>query len=168
MNVSGLRLVEFDAAERRSALDALVALWSRSVRTTHDFLTEAEIERIGGYVPQALAGVPVLWAAVGGRDGAQVPGREAAQDEWLGFLGLDGEWIEMLFVAPDAQGRGVGTALIEQALRSGARRVTVNEQNVAARAFYERRGFSVYERQPTDDQGGPYPVARMRLSQPRG
>lgn len=166
MHVSGMRLVELDDAARRSALDALVALWSRSVRTTHDFLSDAEIERIGGYVPQALAGVPVLWAAVG-RRGGQVPGRETAQDEWLGFLGLDGEWIEMLFVAPEAQGRGVGTALIDQALRSGAFRVTVNEQNTAARAFCERRGFAVYERQPTDDQGGPYPVARMRLSQPR-
>lgn len=166
MHVSGLRLVELDAAARRSAMDALVALWSRSVRTTHDFLSDLEIERIGCYVPQALAGVPVLWAAAGRRDG-QVPGGEAVQDEWLGFLGMDGEWIEMLFVAPEAQGRGLGTALIEQALRSGARRVTVNEQNTAARAFYERRGFVVYERQPTDDQGGPYPVARMRLSQPR-
>lgn len=37
----------------------LTEAWGRSVRATHGFLTEAEIRRIRGYVPHALAEVPI-------------------------------------------------------------------------------------------------------------
>ena len=54
-------------------LAELLAVWERSVRATHTFLSESEILRIRGYVPQALAAVPQLaasWASWGpGRGG---------------------------------------------------------------------------------------------------
>lgn len=37
--------------------DELFAVWEASVRATHEFLTEADIERIGEYVPDAFLGV---------------------------------------------------------------------------------------------------------------
>lgn len=43
------------------------------------------------------------------------------------------------------------------------RELTVNEQNPAAVAFYETRGFRTVERLETDDQGEPYPLLRMEL-----
>ena len=43
------------------------------------------------------------------------------------------------------------------------RKLTVNEQNPAAVAFYETRGFHTVERLETDDQGEPYPLLRMEL-----
>lgn len=55
-------------------LAELLAVWERSVRATHTFLSESEILRIRGYVPQALAAVPQL--AVLAEDG-----------RLLGFLG---------------------------------------------------------------------------------
>ena len=55
-------------------LEALLAVWERSVRATHTFLSESEILCIRGYVPQALAAAPQL--AVLSEDG-----------RLLGFLG---------------------------------------------------------------------------------
>ena len=50
-----------DTEHRDAALVSdLVAVWERSVRATHTFLTDAEINRIKQYVPQAIAEVPEL------------------------------------------------------------------------------------------------------------
>lgn len=50
-----------DTEHRDTALvSALVAVWERSVRATHTFLTDDEINRIKQYVPQAIAEVPEL------------------------------------------------------------------------------------------------------------
>lgn len=66
-------------------LAELLAVWERSVRATHTFLSESEILRIRGYVPQALAAVPQL--AVLAEDG-----------RLLGFLGAGEGRLEMLFL----------------------------------------------------------------------
>jgi GNAT superfamily N-acetyltransferase len=57
-------------------------------------------------------------------------------------------WLEDLFVRDDARRAGVGDALvalaIERASERGAKRLELdaNEDNAAALALYERRGFS--------------------------
>ncbi|MGN0076602.1 MAG: hypothetical protein ACI38Z_06505 [Parafannyhessea sp.] len=38
-------------------IEELLGVWERSVRATHDFLTENDLARIRGYVPQAIANV---------------------------------------------------------------------------------------------------------------
>ena len=42
----------------------------------------------------------------------------------------------------------------------------MNEQNVAARGFYEALGFAVVGRSPMDDTGRPYPILHMRREMP--
>ena len=128
----------------------LVQVWEGAVRATHDFLTEAEIARIKTYVPRALAGVETLVVAEG-------PDGPAA------FMGVEQGSLEMLFVAPEARGRGLGGRLLRCGVeRYGVQRLAVNEQNPQARGFYEHMGFAVYERSPVDEQGGPYPILYMR------
>ena len=110
---------------RDAYIEALTELWERSVKATHDFLSADEIEAIKKYVPQALGGVPVLVVA------------RSEQQVMTAFLGLDGSRIEMLFVSPNERGKGIGKALIQQAVeRYGAWEVTVNEQNPQAVGFY--------------------------------
>ena len=139
--------------ENRDAyIEALTELWERSVKATHDFLSADEIEAIKKYVPQALGGVPVLVAAC------------SEQQVMTAFLGLDGGRIEMLFVSPEERGKGIGKALIQQAVeRYGAWEVTVNEQNPQAVGFYEHMGFTAYKRSDLDEQGNPYPLLYMKL-----
>lgn len=60
----------------------------------------------------------------------------------VGFAALNGDRLDHLYVAPDAQGLGVGEALLAKAKRR--RRsldLRVFEQNLGARAFYARHGF---------------------------
>ena len=71
----------------------------------------------------------------------------------------------MLFVHPRVMGKGYGSALLLFAVRDkGVRKVDVNEQNPAARAFYERMGFRVAGRSGSDAQGNDFPILHMRLA----
>ena len=48
----------YEVKERTELLmEQLLKVWEESVRATHQFLSEKEIEKIKEYVPQALAGV---------------------------------------------------------------------------------------------------------------
>ena len=133
-------------------LERLLEVWERSVRATHLFLSGGEVEAIKAYVPQALREVPRL---IVGEDERGVP---------IGFLGADGQRLEMLFLLPEARGKGLGRALLQYGMdRYGLRELAVNEQNPQARGFYERMGFHVYRRTETDGQGEPYPLLYMRL-----
>nr|WP_325180305.1 GNAT family N-acetyltransferase [uncultured Oscillibacter sp.] len=146
-----MRIVELES-RTPECLDRLLEVWERSVRATHTFLSGGEVETIKAYVPQALREVPRL---IVGEDERGVP---------IGFLGADGQRLEMLFLLPQARGKGLGRALLQHGMdRYGLRELAVNEQNPQARGFYERMGFRVYRRTETDEQGGPYPLLYMRL-----
>ncbi|SDI39914.1 GNAT family N-acetyltransferase [Alloyangia pacifica] len=65
----------------------------------------------------------------------------------VGFLAREGSYVHALFVAPGAQGRGVGRTLLEDAQRRAARlELWTFVANARARRFYERAGFAVTRR----------------------
>ena len=132
-------------------VEALLAVWESSVLATHDFLKEDDVEYLRPFVEQALQEVPLLFSA-------EEKGAPCA------FLGMEGDRIEMLFVAAEARGRGIGSALMRQALALGANRVDVNEQNPQALGFYRRFGFEVESRDTIDSLGLPYPILHCALS----
>ena len=146
-----IRVDEVAAAKRTPELVAqLVDVWERSVVATHTFLSANEVERIKEYVPQALVGVECLVVAWRGN----VP---------VGFMGVEGASLEMLFLAPEGRGHGLGRRLIELAVsKYGISELAVNEQNPAARGFYEHMGFAVVRRTETDEQGELYPLLYLR------
>ena len=136
-------------------VQALVQVWEESVRATHLFLSEREITSIRGYVPQALKGVAQLLVA------QDDTGRLTA------FMGVEDGTLEMLFIAPEEVGRGLGRRLMGYGIQHcGVERLAVNEQNPQARGFYEHMGFQVYKykRTETDKQGNPYPLLYMKRS----
>lgn len=61
-----------------------------------------------------------------------------------GFLGLNGEYIEGLFVSEQAQSRGIGKCLLDCAKdRKPALRLNVYQKNMRAIRFYRREGFQI-------------------------
>ncbi|MCQ4784801.1 GNAT family N-acetyltransferase [Flavonifractor plautii] len=135
-------------------LQQLLKIWEQSVRATHHFLSSREIEQIKEYVPEALNLVPRLVIA---REESGAP---------VGFMGVDGGRLEMLFLVPDKRGNGLGRLLVEYGMKHcGVKSVTVNEQNPEAKGFYEHMGFCVYKRTDCDEQGAPYPLLYMEISQ---
>ena len=132
-------------------IERLVAVWERSVRATHEFLSEEEIAEIKPFVPQAVTGVETL--VVAERD-----------DEPVGFMGVQDGRLEMLFLDPEARGRGLGRQLLEHGISHlDVTELTVNEQNPQAVGFYEHLGFKTYRRTELDEEGRPYPLLYMRL-----
>lgn len=133
-------------------IQQLLAVWEKSVRETHLFLSDAEIENIKKYVPEALNEVAHLLIA------NDEEGHAAA------FMGIENETLEMLFIAPEHRGKGLGKELLSLGIEKyGVKQLTVNEQNPQAIEFYEHLGFKVYKRKDNDEQGNPYPLLYMRL-----
>ncbi|MFI4935816.1 MAG: GNAT family N-acetyltransferase [Caulobacterales bacterium] len=69
---------------------------------------------------------------------------EGGAGEALGYIAFRPDFIEHLFIRPDAQGQGIGPRLLEKA-REGAAELSLwtFQQNLRARRFYERHGFVV-------------------------
>ena len=63
--------------------------------------------------------------------------------EVAGFVGVDGGEVSHLCIDPSAQGRGIGTALLDHAKGIAPDGLTlwVFQRNTSARRFYERHGF---------------------------
>jgi GNAT superfamily N-acetyltransferase len=61
----------------------------------------------------------------------------------VGYMRIDGEILDHLYVRPSAQGCGVGTALLRKARTLSPRRIALVtfQRNARARAFYEKHGF---------------------------
>jgi GNAT superfamily N-acetyltransferase len=83
----------------------------------------------------------------------------------VGFLVLDNDWVDQLYVDPDWTGRGFGSQLIAVAKSrhpSGLNLWTF-QSNVKARQFYERHGFVAVEVTDGDNEEGA-PDVRYRWS----
>ncbi len=133
--------------------DALTVLWEASVRATHDFLSENDIASLREAIRRTYLAAVTLRVC-----------RDAAGNI-LGFVGVDEGKVEMLFVAPEHRGRGVGRTLLEHVVTAlHARRLDVNEQNPQALGFYQRLGFRVVGRSPLDGQGNPFPLLHLELA----
>jgi GNAT superfamily N-acetyltransferase len=61
----------------------------------------------------------------------------------VGFIAVDGNLVDHLYIAPAFQGRGIGDQLLAKAkrLRPEGLRLWTFQRNANARRFYEARGF---------------------------
>lgn len=132
-------------------IDKIVEVWESAVRATHDFLSEKDIVQLRPLVRQALPEVEKLFCIFG------------PDVSVIGFMGINGDKLEMLFVDPAFRGKGFGKKLAGYAVNElKVRFVDVNEQNPAAAGFYEHIGFKAYKRSALDGQGNPFPILHMK------
>ena len=72
----------------------------------------------------------------------------------LGFIGLNGEYIEGIFVAAEMQSRGIGKILLDYAKdRKSKLLLKVYQKNTRAVCFYQREGFEIQNEGVDDDAG---------------
>jgi putative acetyltransferase len=138
-------------ASRPDDVDQMYEVWHASVLATHDFLAESDLAEICVLVRRDYLPNHDLIVAVG------------EDDRVIGFLGLQGNEIDSLFIAPAFRGQGLGRRfLVEATSRAAHLEVEVNAQNKQAVGFYEAMGFGVISSTPTDQDGRAYPLLRMR------
>src|SRR5262245_14625761 len=140
----------------RQAVDAeiqvLIDIWLRSVQATHAFLTTADVQEL---LPLVRQGLPTLelWVLCSNSDSP------------IGFMGLSGNKLEALFLAPEFLRRGGGRLLVQHAQSlKGELTVDVNEQNPDACRFYKACGFVACGRSELDSTGRPFPRIHLRLA----
>ncbi|WP_448547065.1 GNAT family N-acetyltransferase [Thalassotalea fusca] len=130
----------------------MLVVWENSVRATHNFITEEDIEFFKPIIIEQAFPAVVL-KCVKDVNGAI-----------LGFVGVHETKIEMLFILNSARGKGIGRGLLQHAIEYlHAKKVDVNEQNPLAVGFYQHMGFNVFARSPVDDMGKPFPILHMGL-----
>ncbi|MGW1992207.1 GNAT family N-acetyltransferase [Embleya sp. NPDC001921] len=138
--------------------DAAVDVWSRAGRAAHPFVPgEGEGER-----ERKMREIHLVHAdnRVAEADGEVVALLGLLDAEIEG--GAGGE-IGGLFVAPEAQGTGVGRLLVEHAAAlRGALTLEVYEKNTRARGFYARLGFAEEGRRSDEDND----ESLLRLTRP--
>ena len=131
-------------------IERLLLIWESSVRATHNFLSDEEINNIKKYVPEALNNIEHLIIL------------EDTSKQPLGFMGISNHTLEMLFIADKNRGKGLGKQLLSYGIEHYAvQKLTVNEQTPLARGFYEHMGFQTYKRSEFDEQGNNYPILYM-------
>lgn len=132
----------------------LIKIWEASVRATHEFLAESDIEFFKPLILNEYFDAVELRCAMNDAE------------EIVGFIGVAESNVEMLFVAPESFGNGIGKKLLEYAIEYlDAKLVDVNEQNTQAYKFYEHMKFEVINRSEKDAFGKPYPLLHMKLKE---
>ena len=83
--------------------DELLTVWEASVRSTHHFLAEKDIQFYKPLIREQYFLAVELYII------------RNEKEEIAAFMGLSDELIEMLFVRPDQQGKGYGKRQIGRA-----------------------------------------------------
>lgn len=113
-------------------IDAVMEIWLDANCSAHDFIHrdyfESALDMVRSQIPQSEAYVC--------EEDGQV----------RGFIGLDGSFVQGLFVRPDCQGRGIGKALVDHVKQEReVLSLQVYRKNERAFGFYRREDFNVAE-----------------------
>ena len=147
MQINGLKIIPYDDEYK----DKIISIWEDSVKATHHFLDPSDIEFYKTIVKDINFNQFIVFCSV-------------IDEIVTGFIGLNENKVEMLFIAPEYFGKGHGKALMHFALNTlNATLVDVNEGNENAINFYKKLGFVVYNRAEKDSEGKDYPILKMRL-----
>ena len=109
---------------------AIAVVHRQAMRISLPFLPELHTPQQDlAFVQDRLSATNTIWVA-------ELDGKVA------GYIAFHDGWIDHLFVDPEHQGAGLGSALLNKALAEGAeRKLWTFQKNSRARTFYEARGF---------------------------
>jgi len=116
-----------------SDVDDVVQLWNATKRDTYDFIAleqNRSVAEDAAFFRARILARCSIWIAC---EGPAV----------LGFLALEGSYVDRLYVHPREQRRGIGRALLTQAMELSPQGIELHthQKNAKARAFYEKNGL---------------------------
>lgn len=130
----------------------VVDVWESSVRATHHFLKEEDIEYFKPLILNTYL------------DAVELRCIRNKEGKIIGFLGVAEQNLEMLFIDPEYRGKKIGKTLLNYSINKlNVTKVDVNEQNEQAVGFYKHCGFEIINRSELDSSGKPYPILHMEL-----
>jgi len=130
----------------------VVDVWEASVRATHHFLREEDIEYFKPLILNSYL------------DAVELRCVRNNSKKIVGFLGVADKNLEMLFIHPEYRGKKIGKALLNYSIdKLNVTKVDVNEQNEQAVGFYKYFGFETIGRSILYSSGKPYPTLHMDL-----
>jgi len=144
---------------RQADLDQILEIWLSASIKAHNFIA------------------PEFWESkVNDMRDLYIPASETfiaeSQGTMAGFYSLYGDNLAAIFVAPDLQGKGIGTALLDDAKkRRECLQLTVYKENVPSVKFYEKQGFVFVSEQMDEHTGHPELVmeySNVTLKPPHG
>ncbi|MBD2815334.1 GNAT family N-acetyltransferase [Xenorhabdus sp. Flor] len=131
----------------------LIQIWEASVRATHNFLPQGIIDELRPLIQNNYLPNLVVYKTVN------------EQHVAVGFVGVDQNRVEMLFVSPQTRGKGIGKMLLKFAISElQIDELDVNVQNQQGVGFYQHMGFKTFSRSEIDGQGNPFPLLHMKLA----
>lgn len=148
MNTTTVTIRPFDAS---LDTEKLSHIWLSASIIAHAFIGEERLIEQQGLIESKYLPDAETWIAC--REGRPV-----------GFISLIDNFIGGLFIDPAEQGRGTGRQLIEFALKQRPElALEVYLANHGAMAFYQALGFTELSRRSHDDEGAPFPNARLAI-----
>ena len=114
-------------------------------------------------MPAAIHAEADVAAFLGSRHGVDETWVAEVDGEAVAYARFTATWLDDLYVHPSAQGRGIGSALLDlvMALRPEGLGLYVFESNLPAQRFYAGRGFVVTARHDGHDNEEREPDLRM-------
>ena len=122
--------------------EAISAVIVRALRETNacdypaDVIDRNVANNSAAIIAERIRNDTVLVAQVGAELGARI----------VGTASLNGDAVKGFFVAPDAQGAGVGAALMREIETLARQRLLPElrlQASITARGFYQRHGFAI-------------------------
>ena len=115
---------------RKADINRVADIWLKTNLKAHSFISEqywiSNYERVKEMLPQAEVYV-------------------YEDDKMIqGFIGINDEYIEGIFVSDEMQSRGIGKMLLDYIKDKKDRlQLKVYQKNVRAMSFYQREGFTI-------------------------
>ncbi len=116
-----------------SDLEELIAFWHEATTTAYPYIEVMQqhtIDSHRGFFQSVILAECAVWVC-------------ELDDELLGFIAINQDLIDQLYVRVSKQRRGVGSALLAHAKQLSPTRLRLYtfQKNKPARAFYEQHGF---------------------------
>lgn len=131
-----IRLLQFQD------IDSVMTIWLQSTILAHPFIEESYwmknydiVKNI--YLPNSTTYV------------------YESEERIQGFISIiEDSFIGALFIAPEIQGKGIGSKLLQEALSHYPKlSLAVYKDNLNATKFYQSKGFKIFQEQVNEDSG---------------